>query len=413
MLLEIGGFLFLDMLNINLERMATAYFVFHCVAAITFFSITSTPYQALINAKEDMSYMAAIAIIEVFAKLGIALFLFSSPYDRLETYAVAMMLLAILMRIIQRLFCRFRYTDVFFSLKFIDKELLKKMLAFSGWNFFENICAISKNQGLPILVNLFFGTAMNAVLNITMQVTANISKFSIALSITSAPQIVSGIADEKLEHSKILAVSSCKFQMFLVSLLGIPLFLNVDYVLLIWLKNVPEYLSVFCCLALINEFTLNFSRGLQSLIEGRGYIRGFKIAMGFSNLIVLPIAYIFLKIGYPPYIIYVSIFVGSIFIAIFQIYFARRHVSLSISHFLKEMSKILATALLTFSCVYLFFILNSQFSILNSSLAILLISTMLSTFLMCSGLWLALNQKERDFAKGLLKKMKINMGYAF
>lgn len=400
-LLEIGGFLFLETLNIHTERMAMAHFVFHCVVATTFFSIISTPYQALINANEDIYFLSIFSTFETFAKLGIAFLLFIAPYDRLGTYAIATMILSILMRTIQRIFCKIRYPKVVFSSKFMDKDLTKKMIAFSGWNFFDSICYISRIKGLPILVNLFFGTAMNAVFNIVTQVVTHISTFSFTLSRASAPQIISGMADKNLERPKILAISSCKLQLFLVSLFGIPLILNIDYVLLIWLKNVPEYLSGLCCLALLNEIMINLSRGLGSLIDGKGYIRGYKISMGFSNLIVLPLAYIFLKINHSPYAVYMALFVLPVFNNISRIYFAHRHVNLNVPHYLKEISKVLATVITAFLCTWATMPLTTN----HSPLAALILTTTISSALMLTGFWLALNPKEREFAKGLWRKI--------
>jgi O-antigen/teichoic acid export membrane protein len=402
-LLETGGFLFLDKLNIQAGRMAMVHFVFHCVAITTFFSIIATPYQALIKANEDMSFVATVSIIETLAKLGIALFLFSTPYDRLGTYAIAIMILAILMRIVQSVFCKIRYTNVTFSHQSLDRVLVRQMLAFSGWNFFENICYILRVNGLPIFVNLFFGTAINAISNLANQVSSQISTFSGALSQASAPQIASGIAGKDLERSKMLAVSSSKFQLFLVSLLGVPLLLNINYVLQIWLKKVPEDLPIFCCLAVMNEIMLNLSRGLRNLIDGRGFIRGFKITMGFSHFIVLPVAYIFLKMGYPPYSIYVALLALPVFANISCIYFAHRHVALSVPHFLKEMSKVLAAVLAAFLCTWL---ATSQLALSCHPLATLIISTSISSALMLAGFWLALDAKEHGFARGLLEKAR-------
>ncbi|MDR3001211.1 MAG: hypothetical protein LBU89_08105 [Fibromonadaceae bacterium] len=402
-LLEIGGFLFLDKLNIHANRMVMVYFVFHCVVAITFFSIIATPYQALINAHEDMPFIAVISIIETFAKLGIAFFLFITPHDRLGTYAFAMMILAILMQITLGIFCKIRYSKVTFSRQFIDMALTRKMLAFSGWNFFESICIIFRTKGLPVLINLFFGTAMNAVFNLASQVTSQISTFSFTLSQASAPQIVSGTAKKNLDRPKMLAISFCKLQLFLVSLLGIPLILNINYVLQIWLKKVPEYLPIFCCLAIANEIMLNLARGLQSLIDGKGFIRGYKIVMGFSNLIVLPIAYILLKIGHPPYSIYIACFALPIFTNLSRIYFAHRHVDLHVPHFLKQMSKVLATVLITWGIGY------GVWGMGNSSLLQLFLSTAMSSAIMLTGFWLALDAKEKEFAKGLWGKVRGRM----
>jgi O-antigen/teichoic acid export membrane protein len=399
--LEIGGFLFLGMLNIYADRMAMAHFTFHCVAATIFFSIILTPYEALINANEDMSYMAVFSMIEAFIKLGIAFFLFATPYDRLGTYAVSMMALAIIMRITQVIFCKIRYPKVFFLWRYIDKTLIQKMLSFSSWNLLESVCSIFRVQGLPIIANMFFGTTVNVVLNLTNQVTTGLSAFSFTLSQASAPQIVSGIASQNLDSSKFLAISSCKFQLFLVSLLGIPLILNIDYVLLVWLKQVPEYLSGFCCMALINEIIVNLSRGLHSLIEGRGFIREYKIMMGFSNLIILFIAYILLKIGYSPYAIYTGILIGCICGTISRIYFAHRHVNLNVPRYLKEISKVLAAVIIAFICAWAIIPLATS----HSPLAKLLISAAISSALMLAGFWLALSPNERRFAKGVCGKI--------
>jgi hypothetical protein len=174
-------------------------------------------------------------------------------------------------------------------------------------------------------------------------------------------------------------------------------------VLQIWLKKVPEELPVFCCLAVMNEMLLNLSRGLQNLIDGRGFIRGYRIAIGCSNFVVLPIAYVFLKMGYPPYAIYVALFALPVFANISRIYFAHRHVALSVPHFLREMSKVLAAVLASFFCAWL---ATSQLALSCHPLATLILSTALSSALMLTGFWLALDAKERGFASGVLGKAK-------
>ncbi|MCL2102090.1 MAG: hypothetical protein FWH22_10315, partial [Fibromonadales bacterium] len=402
-LLEIGGFLFLDLLNIHPDRKAMANFVFHCVVANTFFSIISTPYAALINAYEDMSFMAVISIIESFAKLGIALILFVIPYDRLGTYAFAIMILAIFMRILQSFFCKIRYPKVSFSRQFINKNLIREILSFSGWNFFMVFCNTISIHSLPILINQFFGTAINAVFSITNQITMQISSFSYSLLTASAPQVVSGFAHGNQEHSKYLAVFSCKTCLFFVSLFGIPLILNIDYVLFLWLRQVPEYLPVFCCIALVNEIAINLSRGLDALVEGKGFVRGFKTALGFASLIALPIAYVLLRQGHSPYAVYVGISISNAFWIMLRIYFAHRHAGLSIPHYLKQMSKLLAVVLVAFLCAgIVIFPLPTPYSPLPA----LIFSTSLSSLVMCSGFWLALDAKEREFAKGLWRKAR-------
>jgi len=399
-MLEIGGLLFLDTLNINVERKYMAHIVFHCMVASTFFSVISTPYTALINAKEDMFFSAFISILESFLKLAIAFCLFHIPFDRLGTYAFSMMCLRILLRIIQRVLCKIRYPKIGFSHKSIDKSLIFKMLSFSSWNVFDSICYIFKTQGLSILLNMFFGTALNAVLGMANQVRTQVATISTSLSQASAPRIVSGISEQNVKQAMTLAISTCKFAFLLVSLLGIPLILNIDYVLSVWLKKVPVYLPIFCCLALANEMIKNLTRGLYHLIIGKGFIRGYKIAIGLAELITFPIAYILLKMNYHPYSIYVGLITSDILIFISRLYFAHRHVNLNVPHYLKEISKVLVTVITAFLCIWATMPLVTS----HSPLATLIITTTLSSALMLTGFWLALDPKEREFAKGLWKK---------
>jgi uncharacterized membrane protein YfcA len=126
--------------------------------------------------------------------------------------------------------------------------------------------------------------------------------------------------------------------------------------------------------------------------------------MGFGSLIISPIVYILLKINHSPYSVYIALLALPIFANISRIYFARRHVNLNVHHYLKEISKVLATVITAFLCTWF---TVSQLSTLNSQLSTLIISTTLSSALMLTGFWLALNPKEREFARGLWKKVMV------
>jgi len=395
--IELIGFLFLDELNIPLERKPVAHFLLHCSVLSTFFSVISTPYSALINAKENMSFISICSIFFSFCQLGIAIILAHISFDKLKFYGVMLAFCVILDISAKRIFCAIKYKKIKFNMKYMDKIVIKKMLSFSAWNFLDSVTSIIKFQGMPFLLNLFFGVALNATYTIANQVLAKVSSFSWNLMTAASPQIVSGIAEHNLERSKQLAISACKISFFLVSLFSVPLILNMNFILELWLVQVPKYASSFCIIVLLIEMLNNLCRGLDILVEAKGNISIFKCFMGLANLIAFPIAYVLLKIGNSPYSIFAGLAASALFVLIIRAYFAKFHTNISLLNYLFEILKVVFLICIVFIMIY--------FLHFNNEMTKLILTTLLSSVLLCCGLWFVLNEREKNLVKSIANKI--------
>jgi O-antigen/teichoic acid export membrane protein len=399
-LAELLGWLFLDSLDIPKERIHAAYFVFHCIVVSATATITLTPFSALVQAKENLVFYAICNIVDSLLKLSLAFFLFISPMDALETYGVGIAFITVLHSVWQCLFCLVRHKEIRIKMNLVNKKFAKQMLAFTGWNWVELVCATASLQGIPILLNLFCGVVTNAAYGIANQVRGAVGQFAATFPLVVAPQIVSGIAEDKTERSHRLAVTICKFSAFAIALFAVPILCNTHFVLQVWLGEAPHYAASFCRWALLYTFISVCVSGLNSLVEGKGKIVAYKICLGISNQVALGVSFILLKMGLPP----VSVFVGlvaSAFIGAFvQIYFARKHTGLSVLNYFKQIGCIILLVIFSFSCTYAI----SLFSYPSPWLR-LACTTTLSTTLMLGGLWLALDVNEKRFATKLIYKL--------
>jgi O-antigen/teichoic acid export membrane protein len=336
LLLELGGlFLFNGYLNIPPERVATAKIIFHFMVISTFFTINAVPYDASINTHENMFFDALSGIFESLMKLGIAIWLIYSHFDKLILYGSMMATLTILIRIIKSIYCYRKYEECRVRvLSHVDKVLLKEMVTFAGWNMFGFFCSVLKNQGMAILLNLFFGIIVNAAYGIANQVNSNIKAFSSNMIRAIMPQITKSEGSGDRERMLRLSVFASKMSFFLLAFFAIPIITEMPFVLKIWLKTVPENAVIFCQLILVLSLLYQITVGTMTAVTSVGNIKSFQIAVGAVEIFNLPVAYVLVKIGLPAY----SVFIGSIFLEVFagglRIWFAHKIAGLDIKDFL-------------------------------------------------------------------------------
>jgi O-antigen/teichoic acid export membrane protein len=338
LLLELGGiFLFNGVLNIPAELIKTAKIVFHFMVVSTFFTINSVPYDASINAHENFLFDALAGIFESFVKLGIAIFLISARGDKLILYGLLIALLTILIRIIKSIYCFLKYDECRISLKFyIDLSLFKEMISFAGWSLFGSLCFVLRNQGLAIVLNLFFGVVVNAAYGIANQVNGQLSAFSQNMLKALNPQIVKSEGSGDRNRMLRLSILACKLSFFLLAFFAVPLIIEMPYILKIWLKTVPENTLIFCQLILVISLLQQLTVGLMVAITSVGKIKAYQLSVGILYTLNLPLAYILIKLGLPAY----SVLVGSIFLeciaGVSRIWFAQRIAGLPVNVFLRE-----------------------------------------------------------------------------
>ena len=350
----VGYFFFNGLLNIEPARLPIAKMVYQFMVASTLFTIISVPYEAVITSHENMLFFAITGIIESVLKLGIALYItygsLSLPteisfiddhlqityslFDNLVIYGLLMALLSILMLLAKRVYCHSKYTECEFSLiKHYDKPLLKQMSGFAGWYLFVSASSMVANYGQGLVLNIFFGTTVNAAQGIASQISGQLGVFSTTLLKALNPMIdkSEGAGDRRLMLKATMMGSKISF--FLLMILYIPFLIEMPYLLGLWLKKVPEFTIIFCQLLLIRNLIEQLFIPVNLAILAVGNIKSYQIKSGLLFLLPLPITYILFKFGYPPYIIYLVFSVNSIMYAILELYYAKKHCQLSITKF--------------------------------------------------------------------------------
>lgn len=249
------------MLNTHLvippDRLMAANWVFQ-LSILTFsINIIQVPYNASIIAHERMNVYAYISIIEVVLKLIIVYILSLTTFDRLIFYAILVFLVQLVVRVIYQAYCRCRFVEC--HLRFYwDKQLYKEMFGFAGWNMFGSVAWLMRGQGLDIVLNLFFGPIVNAARGITNQVSGAVMSFISNFQVALNPQITKKYAQGEIEQMESLAYNGIKFSLLLLFIIAFPLCLNIDYVLGLWLKDVPRYTSIFIILVIIDSIVNSF-----------------------------------------------------------------------------------------------------------------------------------------------------------
>lgn len=298
-LLESVGIWFLNSkMNIATERLNAANWVFQC-SVITFcINIISIPYNAAIIAYEKMSAFAYISIFEVIAKLASVYALYVIAFDSLIVYAIFMLLVAVALRFLYGIYCNRKFKECRYVFIF-EKKTFKDILGFSGWNFIGSSASILNGQGINMLINVFFGVTLNAARGVATQVDAAINTFVQNFMMALNPQITKSYAAGDFEHVNKMVIVGTKFAFFLFWILCLPVYLNTDYILNIWLKEVPEYTTVFIRLSIIYTLCQNLSQCLYTTMLATGRIRKYQIIVGGLSLLAFPMTWISFKMGFP------------------------------------------------------------------------------------------------------------------
>lgn len=286
-------------MNIPESRMYAANWVFQ-LSTITFIiNLISVPYNAAIIAHERMSAFAYISILEVSAKLLIVYMLLLSSIDRLIFYAILMTSVALIIRFVYGYYCKRHFEECSYHFIF-DATLLKRMFGFAGWNFIGSCSAILRDQGGNIVINLFCGPAVNAARGIAYQVNSAVNGFVSNFMVALNPQITKSYASGDREYMMTLIYQGARLSFYILLMLSLPVIINVDYILELWLKMVPDHTTLFVQLVLIFAMSESISNPLITAMLATGNIRNYQIVVGGLQMLNLPISYILLRNGCIP-----------------------------------------------------------------------------------------------------------------
>ncbi len=295
-------------LVIPADRLVAANWVFQ-FAILTFLTnIIQVPYNAVLIAHEKMSVYAYISIMEAFLKLGIVYLLSISPFDKLIVYGILIFAVQLLIRCIYQVYCHRHYEESRFRL-FWDKGLYQQMSGFAGWNLFGSLAWMLRDQGLNIVLNLFFGPVINAARGVAAQVSSAVMNFISNFQVALNPQITKNYANGKIDEMEKLTYLGIKFSYIILFFLAFPLSLNINYVLHLWLVEVPDYTALFIILIMIDSLVGNlFGVPLMTSLSATGKIRNYQVVVSFIILLIVPVGYIALRLGGDaPSVFYITI----------------------------------------------------------------------------------------------------------
>lgn len=300
LLAETIGLWFLNThMTIPGERMEAANWVYQFAIFSFMMTMFTIPYNAAIIAHERMKVYAYVSIIEVSLKLLIVYVLILFSFDKLKLYAILIFGVTTLVTLIYRTYCKRKFEECKFSF-YWNIALFKEIISYSGWNLFGTIASIFNNQGVNILLNIFFGPIVNAARGIAYQLNSAIIQFVQNFMTATRPQIIKYYAaDKKLEMLKLVFQSS-KFSFLLLFILSMPVLLETKFILTLWLKVVPEHVILFTRLIIITALIDSLSYPLMTAAQATGKIKIYQSSVGGVMLLNLPIAFFFLKMGYPP-----------------------------------------------------------------------------------------------------------------
>lgn len=289
-------------MTIDQARIPEAVMVLHFSLAAFVVNLMSVPQMASITAHEKMYAYAYIGILDAFLRLGTALLIMNSSGDRLVQYAALMMVTVILVRIAYGVYCRRNFEECRYRPVF-DRPLIREMFSFAGWNFVGVASGVLRDQGGNILVNLFSGaagTAVNAARGMAVQLNGAVQGFVTNFMTAVNPQITKSYAAGEYSYMFTLVRKSSRMSFYLLLMLVMPLILNTEVVLGVWLKDVPEHTTLFVQLFLIFALSESLSNPMITAMLATGRIRNYQLVVGGIQLLNIPISYICLKMGAIP-----------------------------------------------------------------------------------------------------------------
>lgn len=393
-LIESIGVWFLNAkMVIPAERMDAANWVLQFSIVTFVINLISVPYNATIIAHEKMSAFAYISILEVVCKLVIVYLLKISPIDRLVFYAILMCAVSVIIRLVYGYYCNRHFAECKFSFRF-DKDLLKRMFSFAGWNFIGASSAVLRDQGGNIIINLFGGPAVNAARGIAMQVNHAIVGFSNNFMTALNPQITKSYASGEQDYMMKLIFRGARFSFYMLLFLSLPVLTNTHYILSLWLGTIPDHSVLFVQLALIFALSESISSPLVTAMLATGKIRNYQIVVGGLQMLNLPISYVLLRIGcIPETVMMVAIGLSQCCLAA-RLVMLRNMIGLSARKYLREvyLNVILVTMMAAVLPILASVVLEESFLNFVIIVLISLITASISIF------YIGFNNNERDFA---------------
>lgn len=389
-ILPIGIWLLENELTIPEGKHDQTIILFYEVVVTFFLSFLRIPFYSAVIAKERFSFYAYLGIVEAILKLIIVYCLVLSPSTKLVFYGFLQLLVAFVIDVI---FAIYTHMSIKLDIKIVrEKNYYKSLLTFSGWSLFDALASIGKTEFVNFILNIFYGVFVNAAYGIAKQVFSAINAFTSNFQTAYRPQLTKCYAANNIDYLKELIINTSKFSIIIFSFIAIPVCLNIDYLLRLWLTDVPLYSSHFAMFFILSSALETISGPFWITAHAIGKIKWFQIITGIIRLLSIPLVYAYVRLDFPVQFVFTMLVLSDLAVCFYRLLYLKNNIDFPVVTFIKEV----------FMKLFLVFILSIFIAIMASSLftngfakfvtssigSIIVISLMTYYYL--------LNQKERN-----------------
>ncbi len=323
-----------NILTIPDERMDATFWVFQSSVISFVILIFGTPYNAVLIAYEKIKIYSYMSMFVVIVNLLLVLCLMLIEGDKLVFYSSFVVIGSIFSFLMPYIYVKINIKSITYQWSF-NSELFKSMLSFTGWSLYGNLSGVGFNQGVSILLNIFFGPTVNAARAVSSQINGALLGLVGNVNIAANPQIIKSYSSGQKEQMMQLVFAASKYSFLFLSLCSLPILVNIDYVLNLWLGNVPKYSNEFATLVIIDSLVCGFSGSLMTSIQATGRIKYYQMTIGTILLLNIPISYLLLKCYDNTLIPFIVTILLSIVAFKFRILFVKKYFGISIVKYLK------------------------------------------------------------------------------
>lgn len=382
------------------DRLIAAKYVFHFSVISMFFSIINVPYSSAIMAHERMNFYAFVGIIDALLKLLIVILISYSSSDKLILYSALFLCVSVLNFFFYFFYSKKEFDEIILR-KCIEKKMFLSMLSYSGWSLFGAFAYMMREQGVNLVLNAFFGPIINAAKGVSNQVNGALTSFSSNLIVPSRPQVIQSYAMGEINRTFNLTYSVSKLSCIFFYMMALPICLEIDFILNLWLgDNIPDHANTFIIIILITNTFGVLVTPISTVVHATGKVKFYSLLTSFSNILSVPLAYVFLIFDEVPELVFIALFITMITNHISGLYSLYRIVKFSIKSYVNNV------ILPILKVVFLSLPLNAIFLLLMNDCILrffLIIITSLISICIITYVF-ALDLKEKKILKNLITK---------
>ena len=381
------------------ERLTAAFWVYQSSVLVVILSIISVPYNALIIAHEKMGAFAYISIFEAISKLTVVILLSQCESDRLILYSFLLLFVQSFIRFLYTRYCKKNFKES--SGKWLwDNKISKKIAYYAGWTLNGDLAVIGYTQGINILLNMFFGPTVNAARGIAVQVQSAVNQFFSNFQMAIRPQVTKSYAVGDFKYMHTLILSSSRYSFYLILIIAVPVLLNTEYIMHLWLTVVPEHTVAFTQLMILACVNIALSQPVIMAIHATGDLKVFQLVEGSILLAVVPVSYVALKVfSVSPEMVFVIYLLIENITQFVRVYIVYPRIKLRVKNYF---SSVLFPILKVSLILFLLYIICRDYCSADNLLTFVLISS-LSIFVTLSVVYcIGFDRNERKIVSGRL-----------